>query len=1067
MSLEMSKSIVVILGMRQAGASLVASLVNELGVELGDNRSSAGMVKLGESAEHADIRRVSDSIMRHLGRSESSPLGAAAFPCGWLEMPEIVEYRNQLLAIVQRELSNTKQVFGFANPNTTRLLPLWQSIFAELEIRPRYLLSIRHPASVANSLAERYPVSQGAAALQWGIHYSEAVEYLDDELTCVVSHEGWGTRPEEQLRHVIQKLDLSVGDTDIGAILDRHLESGQGRINSPEDEVTHPLTGKLYSQLEGLANELRKGDLRETARKILGARQLMDAWAESIAKDDRSNGPRVFGETDTLGWIPRPRDFGADIRELRPDCFDITDANPACGNTCIVMPEIGEEPGVIASELPLLEIRLWTLAENLASAGSTVTVLFPRQTAFAKHASQLPRDNACGHLDIVIAPRPEVPCRLYGKGPLARSVEESYRVYEFLKIRDFERVYFTDFRGIGCFSFAARHQGIRFAHTSLVLLLALPSSLIKETEKKISTSALDLIRNDMEHKCLQLADHVIATDCVDLAWLYKRGWDLPSSIDFLPLPVPFARGNVLESVKDPGGFKPARSLAYYGNLDEPSGIHVFCDALDRMIEDQVIPDHVYLVNVKQDNERKKRLRKRLERVPHSFHANLKSQERLAILNRPEVVTVIPVMHQMLSGEVLDCMLAGVRALVSEQCPHLAMLDDESRKASSVAAHPYYLAERLKRVLVDGLTPLRVNWGQEEINTSWAELEKRLSTPQRQRDQISMLEERAEDQAAQTRGQIRKQLGVGQVSVETTPNPLGDPVVSVCLIHYERPDFVNQTIESLELQSYNNFEVILVDDGSKSAAATENLAALRARFAKRGWQVIQQPNLSPGAARNRAASVARGRYLIFMDDDNYAKPHEIETFVGVAEHTGADAITCFRDAFNGNDYPPLGKLASQRIPALGMSISVSTFINCFGDTNALISKKAYQAVGGYNEQHRTGKEDYEFFCKLALRGFHLITIPEALYWYREHPVKRKRNHYNLNAGTLTVLSAFTESVPYSIRDAVMFGKGMSELIWDNKLTRYKLQARFKILNNNTVWKLVSLMAKTLRRILPRR
>ena len=144
----MSKSVVVILGMRQAGASLVASLVDELGVELGDNRSSAGSNNFGESAEHADIRRVSDSIMRRLGRSESSPLGAAAFPDGWLEMPEIIEYGNQLLSILQRELSNTQKVFGFTNPNTTRLLPLWQSIFAELEIRPRYLLSIRHPAEV-------------------------------------------------------------------------------------------------------------------------------------------------------------------------------------------------------------------------------------------------------------------------------------------------------------------------------------------------------------------------------------------------------------------------------------------------------------------------------------------------------------------------------------------------------------------------------------------------------------------------------------------------------------------------------------------------------------------------------------------------------------------------------------------------------------------------------------------------------------------------------------------------------------------------------------------------------
>ena len=54
----------------------------------------------------------------------------------------------------------------------------------------------------------------------------------------------------------------------------------------------------------------------------------------------------------------------------------------------------------------------------------------------------------------------------------------------------------------------------------------------------------------------------------------------------------------------------------------------------------------------------------------------------------------------------------------------------------------------------------------------------------------------------------------------------------------------------------------------------------------------------GAARNFAAKKARGKFLLFMDDDNYAKPYEISTFVRVVNHTGAQLLSSFVDYFSG-------------------------------------------------------------------------------------------------------------------------------------------------------------------------
>src|SRR5581483_10923551 len=97
------------------------------------------------------------------------------------------------------------------------------------------------------------------------------------------------------------------------------------------------------------------------------------------------------------------------------------------------------------------------------------------------------------------------------------------------------------------------------------------------------------------------------------------------------------------------------------------------------------------------------------------------------------------------------------------------------------------------------------------------------------------------------------------------------------------------LESLKAQDYSNFEVIVVDDGSTLPAAVAYLEELEPEFATRGWRILRQENRYPGAARNNAARHARGEYLLFMDDDNFAKPHEISRFVQVARRTGADLL----------------------------------------------------------------------------------------------------------------------------------------------------------------------------------
>ncbi|MGB9586505.1 MAG: glycosyltransferase family 2 protein, partial [Anaerolineales bacterium] len=254
------------------------------------------------------------------------------------------------------------------------------------------------------------------------------------------------------------------------------------------------------------------------------------------------------------------------------------------------------------------------------------------------------------------------------------------------------------------------------------------------------------------------------------------------------------------------------------------------------------------------------------------------------------------------------------------------------------------------------------------------------------------------------------------------NP-SQPLVSVCIPHYNRPVQLKQAITSIEQQSYPNFEVIVVDDGSTQAEAKVYLKELEKKFAPRGWKVLYQKNSYPGAARNHAARFAKGEYLFFMDDDNLAKPNELETFVKVAQVSGAGILTCMSDLFMDHQNPLETTLTGyKRLLFLGSAPALGLFINCFGDMNSIIRKVVFEQIGGFTEDYGIGFEDWEFFAKASLLGYDLEVIPEALFWYRK-TLSGVNEKTPLHANHLRVARPYLEYLPSNMRSLILLAQGM--------------------------------------------
>lgn len=248
------------------------------------------------------------------------------------------------------------------------------------------------------------------------------------------------------------------------------------------------------------------------------------------------------------------------------------------------------------------------------------------------------------------------------------------------------------------------------------------------------------------------------------------------------------------------------------------------------------------------------------------------------------------------------------------------------------------------------------------------------------------------------------------SSSTPPLPLPSytgPVrvaVSVIITTYNRADLLRIAVASIVAQDFpaHAMELIVVDDGSPDPSIPEHLDALEADFdfKGRGWRLLREPNRYLGGARNAGARAARGKYLLFMDDDNAAKPYEVSAFVRAAESTGGDIFTSFVDFIWGKDAPTdemnrrySGRMGSnavdinakvRRSPSfvfLGGSVDVGLFKNCFGDANSFFRRSAFVALGGYSEDRKLGYEDWELYTRAVYAGFTLEVVPEALYHYR--------------------------------------------------------------------------------------
>lgn len=200
------------------------------------------------------------------------------------------------------------------------------------------------------------------------------------------------------------------------------------------------------------------------------------------------------------------------------------------------------------------------------------------------------------------------------------------------------------------------------------------------------------------------------------------------------------------------------------------------------------------------------------------------------------------------------------------------------------------------------------------------------------------------------------------------------LVSVVMPVYNSANYLQEAIQSILRQTYQELELIIVDDGSSdiSPQLIREYQALDERvrplFLGRDSQ-----RYNGGHATNQGIALARGDYIARLDSDDIALPHRIESQLNWIRRTGCDICGSNGDAFGDREYP-------YRFPSGHEAIKNELLfrICLFGSA---VMMRAHIARN-HPFATRSGCDDYEYWTRLASH-YRLGNVPEVLLRYRYH------------------------------------------------------------------------------------
>ncbi|MDZ7962638.1 MAG: glycosyltransferase [Aulosira sp. DedQUE10] len=218
-----------------------------------------------------------------------------------------------------------------------------------------------------------------------------------------------------------------------------------------------------------------------------------------------------------------------------------------------------------------------------------------------------------------------------------------------------------------------------------------------------------------------------------------------------------------------------------------------------------------------------------------------------------------------------------------------------------------------------------------------------------------------------------------------------PSISIIIPCYNAEPFLHETVNSIFKQTFSDYEIILIDDGSKDKTAGviksfEN--KVKAEF---------QSNKGASFTRNRGTALAKGEFIQYLDADDLLRPEALQTRVDALYSNNADvAYSDWQKLEEQSDGSyVLGDIISRRIEDVHLDTEIALFTNFWCPPAALMYRRSIvDKIGTWNESLPI-IQDARFLLDAALIGGNFVYVPGIGADYRVHQKNSLSRKSNIN------------------------------------------------------------------------
>lgn len=284
---NLSKTLIVVLGMHRSGTSAVAKSLQVFGVDLGKQLEPPAEYNAKGYWEDIDIVRLNEAMLDTLNMT-------------WHSLAPVTEHDVEILCqrgflleatTLLRNKTQGVECFGFKDPRTAKLLPFWMRVFAASGFDVKYVLVYRNPLSVADSLARRDNFSRAKSFILIADYLINCISFLQSEKVALIDYDTLMQQPLMQLKLISDALGLDFKQADAERFSQDFLDK---RLRHSEytcaDLNLDPEVGGILKELHVFFDSVNTSNISIAPEQLKAWLTELERWRSALQLLDKQDG---------------------------------------------------------------------------------------------------------------------------------------------------------------------------------------------------------------------------------------------------------------------------------------------------------------------------------------------------------------------------------------------------------------------------------------------------------------------------------------------------------------------------------------------------------------------------------------------------------------------------------------------------------------------------------------------------------------------------------------------------------------------------------------------------------